>query len=192
MRELHGIGVGRGIALGSVRRMPDPISEPDDATRTVDAETEQRAVAVALATVAAELTSRGEQAGGSAKDVLDAQAMMAQDPSIVDDVNSRIAGGSTGERAVFEAFVAFQEILTDMGGYMGERAADLADVAQRVIATLRGVPAPGVPTSDKPFVLVANDLAPADTALLDLDKVIALVTRDGGPTSHTACTRSPT
>jgi phosphotransferase system enzyme I (PtsI) len=33
---------------------------------------------------------------------------------------------------------------------------------------------------------VARDLAPADTALLDLDKVLALITTDGGPTSHTA------
>src|SRR5690606_10761393 len=37
-----------------------------------------------------------------------------------------------------------------------------------------------------PFVLVARDLAPADTALLDLGQVLALVTTDGGPTSHTA------
>src|SRR6202012_3948795 len=54
------------------------------------------------------------------------------------------------------------------------------------IARLTGVPAPGVPESDTPFVLVARDLAPADTALLNLDKVLALVTSDGGPTSHTA------
>jgi phosphotransferase system enzyme I (PtsI) len=112
--------------------------------------------------------------------------MMAQDPSLADDVKLRIDGGSTGERAVFEAFEAFQILLTDMGGYMAERAADLADVSQRIIAHLRDVAAPGVPTSDVPFILVAPDLAPADTALLDLSKVLGLITRDGGPTSHTA------
>ena len=69
---------------------------------------------------------------------------------------------------------------------MAERAADLGDVSQRIIAQLRGVPVPGVPESDTPFVLLARDLAPADTALLDLDKVLALITSDGGPTSHTA------
>jgi phosphotransferase system enzyme I (PtsI) len=186
MRELHGIGVGRGIATGPVLRMPDPLPEPADSPRTGDAETEREAVSSALAAVAAELTARGERAGGSARDVLEAQAMMAQDPGLVDDVNARIEAGSTGERAVFDAFAAFQELLAGMGGYLGERAADLVDVAQRVIAALRGVPAPGVPTADHPFVLVAHDLAPADTALLDLDRVVALVTRDGGPTSHTA------
>jgi phosphotransferase system enzyme I (PtsI) len=186
MRELHGIGVGRSVAFGPVLRMPDPLSEPADTPRTADAATERSSVTAALASVAAELNERGQQAGGEAQAVLEAQAMMAQDPGLIDDVNARIESGSTGERAVFDAFAAFQEMLTGLGGYMAERAADLGDVSQRIIAHLRGVPAPGVPTSDKPFVLVAHDLAPADTAMLDLAKVVALITRDGGPTSHTA------
>jgi phosphotransferase system enzyme I (PtsI) len=174
------------VAVGPVLRMPEPLPEPGTEGRTADAAAESAAVAEALAAVAADLSARGEKAGGEAKDVLDAQALMAQDPTLVDDVDQRIADGATGERAVFEAFAAFQEMLVGMGGYMAERATDLGDVAQRVIASLRGVPAPGVPESDAPFVLVAPDLAPADTALLDLEKVLALITRDGGPTSHTA------
>lgn len=174
------------MAVGPVLRMPEPLPEPGTEGRTADAAAESAAVATALAAVAADLTARGEKAGGEAKDVLDAQALMAQDPTLVEDVDQRIADGATGERAVFEAFAAFQEMLVGMGGYMAERATDLGDVAQRVIASLRGVAAPGVPESDTPFVLVAPDLAPADTALLDLEKVLALITRDGGPTSHTA------
>ena len=174
------------MAVGPVLRMPEPLPEPGTEGRTGDAAAESAAVATALAAVASDLTARGEKAGGEAKDVLDAQALMAQDPTLVEDVDQRIADGSTGERAVFEAFAAFQEMLVGMGGYMAERATDLGDVAQRVIASLRGVAAPGVPESDTPFVLVAPDLAPADTALLDLEKVLALITRDGGPTSHTA------
>lgn len=174
------------MAVGPVLRMPEPLPEPGTEGRTADAAVESAAVATALAAVASDLAARGEKAGGEAKDVLDAQALMAQDPTLVEDVDQRIADGSTGERAVFEAFAAFQEMLVGMGGYMAERATDLGDVAQRVIASLRGVAAPGVPESDTPFVLVAPDLAPADTALLDLEKVLALITRDGGPTSHTA------
>jgi len=183
---LQGVGVGRGVAVGPVLRMPEPLPEPGTEARTAEASVELKAVTEALAAVAADLTARGEKAGGEAKDVLEAQALMAQDPTLVDDVEQRVQGGSTGERAVFEAFSAFQEMLVGMGGYMAERATDLGDVSQRVIAQLRGVAAPGVPESDTPFLLVAPDLAPADTALLDLDKVLALITRDGGPTSHTA------
>ncbi len=184
--ELHGIGVGRGVAVGPILRMPDPLPEPDDAVHSGDSAAEYAATQAALAAVAGELAARGEKAGGAAKDVLDAASMMAQDPTLSDDVKARIEAGTTGERAVFEAFAAFQAQLTGMGGYMAERATDLGDVAQRVIAHLRGVHAPGVPESDTPFILLATDLAPADTALLDLDKVLGLITRDGGPTSHTA------
>jgi phosphotransferase system enzyme I (PtsI) len=184
--DLHGIGVGRGVAVGPILRMPDPLPEPEKANHSGDAAAEFANVESSLAAVAADLVAKGEKAGGDAKEVLEAAAMMAQDPTLSDDVQARIEAGSTGERAVFEAFAAFQEILIGMGGYMAERATDLGDVAQRIIAHLRGVAAPGVPTSDTPFILVAPDLAPADTALLDLDKVLGLITRDGGPTSHTA------
>jgi phosphoenolpyruvate-protein phosphotransferase (PTS system enzyme I) len=51
---------------------------------------------------------------------------------------------------------------------------------------LQGVPAPGTPSSDTPFILIAEDLAPADTATPDPDAVLALVTSGGGSQSHTA------
>jgi len=183
---LQGIGVGRGVAVGPILRMPDPLPEPEKAQHAGDASAEFTTVQASLAAVAEDLTAKGEKAGGEAQEVLTAAAMMAQDPMLIDDVKARIDAGSTAERAVFEAFAAFQAMLVEMGGYMAERATDLGDVSQRIIAHLRGVAAPGVPTSDEPFILVAPDLAPADTALLDLDKVLGLITRDGGPTSHTA------
>ena len=184
--DLHGIGVGRGVAVGPVLRMPDSLPEPSDASRTADAAEELARVNLAMSAVAVELLARGEKAGGAARDVLEAASLMAEDPTVVDDVSARIQSGKTGERAVFEAFAAFQEMLIGMGGLLAERATDLGDVSQRIIANLRGVTPPGLPTSDSPFILVAPDLAPADTALLDLGRVLGLITRDGGPTSHTA------
>ena len=184
--ELHGVGVGRGVAVGPILRMPDPLPEPVAGPHAGDPAAEYAHVEKSLAAVAEELAAKGAKAGGEAQAVLEAASMMAQDPTLTDDVKARIDSGTSGERAVFEAFASFQDQLTAMGGYMAERTSDLADVSQRIIAHLRGVPAPGVPTSDAPFILVAPDLAPADTALLELDKVLALITRDGGPTSHTA------
>jgi phosphotransferase system enzyme I (PtsI) len=186
MSDLTGVGIGRGLAVGPILRMPEPLPEPADAASTVGADAEKVRAAGALAATAADIRLRGQRAGGAAKDVLDAQAFMAEDPTLRDDVDARIDSGKTAERAVYEAFAAFRDLLTSMGGYMGERATDLNDVSQRVVAHLQGVSAPGVPDPDHPFILVARDLAPADTALLDLDKVLALITSDGGPTSHTA------
>jgi phosphotransferase system enzyme I (PtsI) len=166
--------------------MPDPLQEPLDAVRTADATSEVSRANEALAAVGVWLRQHAVKVGGDAEAVLEAQALMAGDPALAKDVSQRIHGGKTAERAVFEAFGAFQAVFEGMGGYMGERSADLADVSRRVIAHLRGVVAPGVPDSEIPFILVADNLAPADTAMLDFNRVLGLITRDGGPTSHTA------
>ncbi|RCS61518.1 phosphoenolpyruvate--protein phosphotransferase [Microbacterium sp. JB110] len=186
MTEIAGVGIGHGIAHGPVALMAAPLEPPTDAPSTRTPDEEKALVASAVSATAADLNERGERAGGSARDVLEAQAMMAEDPTLAEAVEAKIDGGATGEYAVHTSFAEFAEQLAEIGGYLGERAADLADVAQRVIAQLRGAAAPGVPDLGHPFVLVARDLAPADTALLDLDQVLAVVTTDGGPTSHTA------
>jgi len=186
MSELRGVGIGLGVAQGPVIRMTEPVPAPEDTPSSIGAEAERTRVREAIAVVAQELNARGETAGGSAQEVLEAQAMIAEDPTLQDEVDGRIDAGATAEWAVHDAFAGFRATLEAVGGYLGERAADLDDIAQRVLARLRGVDAPGVPDPGHPFVLVARDLAPADTALLDLDQVLGLITVDGGPTSHTA------
>ncbi|MEV7693194.1 phosphoenolpyruvate--protein phosphotransferase [Microbacterium sp. NPDC089189] len=186
MSTIPGVGIGLGVAQGPVARMAEPLPAPADEPSTLTAAEETARVREAVHAVARELEQRGAQAGGAAQDVLEAQAMMAEDPSLESEVDARVNAGATAERAVHDAFASFRDTLVAVGGYLGERAADLDDVAQRVIARLRGVAAPGLPEPGHPYVLVAKDLAPADTALLDLDLVLALVTSDGGPTSHTA------
>ena len=185
-QKLQGVGIGRGLAMAPVIQMPAPLPEPLDLPSALGVEAEIARAAVSLGATATAIRAKGERAGGSAKDVLEAQAFMAEDPTLSDDVATRIGAGKTAERAVFEAFASFRDLLASMGGYMGERATDLDDVSQRVVAHLTGVDSPGVPDSEHPFILVARDLAPADTALLNLDLVLGLITSDGGPTSHTA------
>lgn len=122
--------------------MPDRLTPPTDAPLEGDAEGEVQRATDALHQVAGDLMSRGETVGGEAQDVLQAAALMAQDPALADDVAARIRAGVNAEFAVQEAFGQFKQMLVALGGYMAERATDLDDVAQRVIAQLRGVPAP--------------------------------------------------
>lgn len=191
---IKGVGIGRGVAVGPVIRMAAALPEPSDAPRadSVSAESEIERVTKSLALVNADLNRRAEEAANGdegakqAAPILQAIAMFASDPALAQSINTLIEQGKTAERAVLEGFGAVEEMFKAIGGYQGERAADLHDVGQRVIADLMGVPAPGVPVSDTTFVLVAEDLSPADTAGLDLDKTLAIVTSQGGPTSHTA------
>ncbi|GAA1935607.1 phosphoenolpyruvate--protein phosphotransferase [Streptomyces sodiiphilus] len=184
---LRGVGVSHGVAVGEVRQMGTTVLEPPDG-RTGPAEVprEQDRARRAAEAVAADLIARGNLAGGEAQAVLEAQALMARDPELIADVERRIAVGSTAARAVHDSLAAYRALLTGAGEYLAGRVADLDDVRNRLMARLLGVPLPGVPDSDGPFVLVARDLAPADTALLDPALVLGFVTEEGGPTSHSA------
>ncbi|MFF4186158.1 phosphoenolpyruvate--protein phosphotransferase [Streptomyces sp. NPDC001691] len=184
---LRGVGVSHGVAIGEVRHMGTAVLEPP--AKQIPAsehEREQGRARQAVEAVAADLMARGNLAGGEAQAVLEAQAMIAQDPELMSDVDRRIVVGSTAERAVYDAFSHYRELLAGAGEYMAGRVADLDDVRNRIVARLLGVPMPGVPDSDEPYVLIARDLAPADTALLDPALVLGFVTEEGGPTSHSA------
>lgn len=145
-------------------------------------------LAEAAAGVAADLDRRAEAAAGEARDVLEATALMAADPTLLADAQRRVReAGTSADRAVWEAAEGVVATLTALGGYMAERVGDVRDVRDRLIAHLQGrVLADPLAGVVEPVVLIARDLAPADTAVLDLDLVLALVTTEGGPTSHTA------
>ncbi|QMU80396.1 phosphoenolpyruvate--protein phosphotransferase [Streptacidiphilus sp. PB12-B1b] len=184
---LRGVGVSHGVAIGQVRHMGTAVLEPPARQApTEGAPREQARAQQAVVAVAADLQARGNLAGGEAQAVLEAQALMALDPELTADVERRITVGSTAERAVYDAFASYRALLANAGEYLAGRVADLDDVRNRIIARLMGVPMPGVPDSDEPYVLVARDLAPADTALLDPSLVLGFVTEEGGPTSHSA------
>lgn len=189
MQNFPGVGVSPGRIIGTVRQMPKPISEPPAGEQLpvdVTAEDATAALKAAAKAVHDELKARAETVSGDGKAVLEATALMATDTMLLKAAAKLIGRGTSGQRAIWEAGASVSEMLHNLGGYMAERATDVLDVRARIVAELRGVPAPGIPVSVTPFILIAEDLAPADTATLDPEKILALVTAGGGPQSHTA------
>ncbi len=185
-RWLHGLGVSGGEAVGPVARLAPPPALPAGTEGGFDpAEESARAVA-ALGAVGEDLQARAAIVSGAASDVLVAQSMIAADPVLMDGVKALVEAGQDAPHAVAAAMSEHRRALEAAGGYLAERAADLDDIRDRAVAHLLGLPMPGVPEPGHPFVLVAGDLAPADTATLDPTKVLAIVTERGGPTGHTA------
>lgn len=189
MSSFTGVGVNPGRVLGPARTMAAPVAEPPAGQPWPEGQNEQTEVerlkAAALA-VRDGLRQRAEVTSGEGKAVLEATALMANDPMLIKSATTRISAGHNAERAIWEAAEEVAAMLRQLGGYMAERVHDVYDVRSRIVAQLRGVSAPGIPDSEVPFVLLASDLAPADTATLDPHKVLALVTAEGGPQSHTA------
>ncbi|GAB17951.1 phosphoenolpyruvate--protein phosphotransferase [Gordonia effusa NBRC 100432] len=186
--QLTGTPVVSGIAYGPVIW---PGARPEFVPSSVELVDAERAREVdrfsaAAADVAAKLRARASASTGVAAEVLSATAGLAEDRGWLSAAGKLINSGSPAADAAVAATKQFADLFTKLGGLMAERVTDLNDVRDRVLAVLLGSPEPGVPVPDSPSVLFADDLAPADTAGLDPTLVIALVTRLGGPTSHTA------
>jgi len=185
VRSLRGSGVGRGAVVGPVARAHPSPAVPADAADP-DREGAVRAADEAFAAVADALERRAEASSGTVATVLEATAAMARDTELAGQVRIRIEAGQATALAVDRAVAEFVDLFTQAGGYLAERVTDLLSVRDRVVARLTGQPEPGVPALDRPSVVVADDLSPADTAALELDKVLAIVIERGGPTGHTA------
>ncbi|ANW66893.1 phosphoenolpyruvate--protein phosphotransferase [Mycobacterium sp. djl-10] len=187
---LQGVPVVPGVRYAPVIR-PGRMPQVDELSAGPEVAEAQRPAeagrfAAAAAAVAGRLKDRAAHATGAASEVLAATAMLAQDRAWLGAAEKRINQGEPAVRATVEAVAQFTDLFTQMGGLMAERVTDLRDIRDRVVAELSGLAEPGVPVPDVPSILCAEDLAPADTAGLDPERIIALATTLGGPTSHTA------
>ncbi|PCE14462.1 phosphoenolpyruvate--protein phosphotransferase [Microbacterium sp. SZ1] len=186
---LRGRGVSPGLVSAQVVLLGSPLVEPDPAVAVdpADRAAEVSTIEWAAVAVADQLRRRAEKASGESRAILDTSRLLASDPELVAEATALVqAKGRTAARAVWEVGGAHARTLAALGGRMAERVADVIDVRDRIIAEILQVDLPGVPERDEPFVLVARDLAPADTASLAGGNCVALVTEEGGPTSHTA------
>ncbi len=186
---LTGQGVSPGRAAAPAVRLVARLPEP---TAAAHVEPEHRLLEATRIQSAAEQVAERFRALAAEADaetaaILETSALMALDPELVGTAQAAVHDeGRTAERAVWEAANGFAELLAGLGGMMGERAADVRDVRDRLVAELLGVDMPGVPRREEPFVLVADDLAPADTVSLGSSACVGIVTRLGGATSHSA------
>jgi phosphotransferase system enzyme I (PtsI) len=183
---IRGLGVSPGSAKAPLARLSPPV-----ATASTDPVAEQPEAALgrvewALGAVAAEMAERADRAGGLAAEILSTTSAMAADPSLLEAAGRQLRAGSPTGHAVTLAVAEFCAMLEAHGGYLAERVTDLRDIGARAVALLAGVPMPGIPAPGHPIVLTARDLSPADTATLAGSDVVALLTEEGGPTSHTA------
>ena len=187
---LRGTPVVPGVVYGPALVARGEVS-PDAIARFgtgdfADADAALAAYDAAVGAVSEGFTGKAEKASGAAAEVLAASAGLARDKGLRGAVRKQLRAGDDLLLAVHGAVEQFAAVFTSMGGLMAERVTDLHDIEKRLVAHIVGEPEPGVPTPSEPSILVAEDLAPADTAGLDPSVVLALVTERGGPTSHTA------
>lgn len=182
----RGIGVSPGSAYGPVVLVAPAVRAPEGEPPASDPELALTEVTAAFESVARDLDERAGRVDDTAAEILSATALIARDTSLHRAAGGHLHEGEGPATAIESAIEEFARQFDALGGYFAERVADLRDIGARAVAAVLGVPAPGVPDLTGPSVIVAEDLAPAETAVLDRSRVLAIVTSGGGRTSHTA------
>ncbi len=189
-RTIYGVGASAGIAIGPVFRY-EAREQVVERRHVDDTTAEQGRLDAALVQAQAEIQALAAQArhdvGSSNASIFEAHEMFLSDPELLEEVRAMIATQHVNADYAWKASTQqHAATLRSLGDeYIAARAADVEDVAKRVIRVLQGVEEQVAQLSE-PSVIVAAELTPSDTVTLDKHKVLAFCTARGGATSHVA------
>lgn len=189
---LKGIAASDGVAIAKAYLLVQP-DLSFSKTTVEDVSAEENRLDEALAKSTTELQAIREKAaqslGEEEAQVFDAHLMVLADPEMIGQIKQAIqenkVNAESALKDVTDMYIGMFEAMDD-NAYMQERAADIRDVAKRIMAHLLGVILPNPSMIDEEVIVVAHDLTPSDTAQLDRTYVKAFVTDIGGRTSHSA------
>ena len=193
-KKLFGIAVSPGVAMGKAfvlhakdfqaitRLKIEENRVPQEIARFEDALTRTRADILGIR------KKISQEIGREPSDIFMAHLLVLEDRSLIEDVLNTIKVKQVNAEYAFsfvvqKYFRAFSQVEDE---YLKERVADIRDISRRVIENLIGKEKNPLTNLPDKVIIVAHDLSPSDTALMDRQKVIAFVTDIGGPTSHTA------
>ncbi|KAF2390336.1 phosphoenolpyruvate--protein phosphotransferase [Pseudomonas frederiksbergensis] len=185
LKVLRGVCASAGSAFGQVVQITEQKLEVVELGTTPQAERDHLARGLAKA-LAALQQLRDNAVGDAQADIFKAHQELLEDPSLLDVAQVLINEGKSAAFAWRAATESTAILFKSMGNtLLAERAADLADVGQRVLKQILGVQDHAIDLPEG-AILIAEQLTPSQTAGLDTRKVLGFATVGGGATSHVA------
>ena len=190
MEQIFGKGVSKGVAAGPIsfyRRASGVIPRHEVSDTAAELERFRTARETAKEQLAKLYDKALAEAGEDAAMLFEAHQMMLDDLDFVESIEGMIENDRVNaEAAVSDTGAQFAEMFAAMDdSYMQARAADIRDIAARVIGILTGEGESGI-VSDVPCIVAADDLAPSETVQLDKALILGFITAGGSANSHTA------
>ena len=186
VRTLEGIGVGTRAVRAEVLRWSARKELPPMGKSSLGAEIEVNTLNKAIVNLESQYAAKIKAAGNQElREILEAQCAFATDPELADLAKDFCEQSWDAPSALQLAMGEFKSLLEGAGGEFGERVADLDEIVYRLIQWMSGESDETVLPASGSFIIVADDLTPMDTIAFT-DVVVGVVTKGGGPTSHTA------
>lgn len=184
---LKGIAASAGVAVAELFHLKEPDLSVT-LVRGLDSAAEHARYDAAAAQALTELDALYDKAcetDENVAQVFDIHRMMLDDPDFCEGIAGALDQGINAEYAVRQTADGLAAMFQAMEGdeYMQDRAADVRDVANRLIRILKGVWDADA-KFDRPVVVAAEDLLPSQTIRLDKTMVAGFVTKYGSSTSH--------
>ena len=189
--EYRGIPTSPGIAIGPVYRLPAPADLVHlDYTPSSDVEQEARDLTEALHEARRELDTvredLGDQFGPDFAAVFHTHIQILEDKGFVAKLDEEVRQTGSALEALRAVLAAYRKTFQRIEDpYFRERVVDVEDVGRRVMERLLGVRRRIIPLTEGSIV-VADSILPGIFARLEIEKVAAIVSEHGGPTSHGA------
>lgn len=191
MEHLKGIAASSGIAIAKAYQLVEP-DLSFEKTKVNNVEEELVRLKSALTTSHSELAQIRDKAledlGSDKAAIFEAHLLVLNDPELILQIEDKIKTEQVNaEHALKEVAELFIMLFEQMDNeYMKERAADIRDVTNRVLANLLGVKLVNLSMISEEVIIIADDLTPSDTAQLNRKYVKGFTTNIGGRTSHSA------
>jgi len=181
---LRGVSASPGVAIGRVAKLVRPVVHVEEFA--ADSALERKQLHEAVAATRSDLEAEHAEAGESQGEILLAHRIILDDPLLVTEAEKWIGQGKSASWAWQAAARACEKQIRSLkSGLLAGRAADIEDVALRVLWRLTSVE-PQLPELTGQSILIAEDLPPSVLISLDRTRLAGFATVRGGPTSHVA------
>lgn len=190
-RTVRGVGISNGRASGVLKFFRRGEVRRPRGGKSFDSACEWARLEDALQKTARQITLLYERAlqsiGENEAQIFHIHGMLLEDEDFLDALREETQKGLCAEDSLDGAVEKFTAMLSSLGDpYLAARAADLRDVAAQVMRSLSGDGETDGDTERRPFILVADDLTPSETVMLEKSLILGFVTFRGSSNSHTA------
>ena len=188
---LRGLGIGTKRVCGKIKFLHHASTASTPTRTPLSRAAEWSRLSAALSQTKQQISALYERAlhsiGEAEAEIFEIHGMLLEDEDFRDAIHAELDKGQCAEDALQAAAESISQMLAALSDpYLSARAADVKDVASQVMRTLTGESQATDPSDQSPFILVADDLTPSETVLLEKSQILGFVTFRGTPNSHTA------
>ena len=188
----RGVGIGSGCTAGPLRFLeqresgavasPHKIRTPHEERERLHSAIEKTRKALLLLQEKAR-----SEIGAAEAEIFAIHAMLLTDEDFSEGLDAAILDGASAEVAVETTVRTYCDMLKGLNDpYLSARAADMGDIAQQLLHHLSGAQSSMENPSEERYILVARDLTPSQTMVLEKERLLGFVTFEGSSNSHTA------